>query len=294
MPSMGCIKLPYQNLETPLKVVYKKRLLNEKVVQLWLSVDPLADEGPWISPYAYCFNNPIIFVDEDGEWPGVTFLYFEFDVGLGLGYGLNYVAQSGIAYDEIGKTHFTMTNALYVVNQNLEDGSSDPNIAAGAAISVKGCVTFDGGSETFTESIFGYNGDVGGFEVLVIVGGEVGWAEDRLSLKVGVGAGLKITVLNTVVEESISLTDKEAGIVSDASDIYSESWRLNNKQEVLDDNGNVTGYSATVATVNAKGESIDTGVQVFSGMKSGSDGSAQSSGVFTSKAYQKEAKDIKS
>jgi RHS repeat-associated protein len=35
----------------------------------WLVVDPLAEKmSPW-SPYAYCYNNPIKFVDEEGEVP---------------------------------------------------------------------------------------------------------------------------------------------------------------------------------------------------------------------------------
>ena len=33
----------------------------------WLSVDPLADKYPAISPYAYCTWNPIKFVDPDGK-----------------------------------------------------------------------------------------------------------------------------------------------------------------------------------------------------------------------------------
>jgi hypothetical protein len=37
---------------------------------VWLSVDPLADKKPWFTPYAYCANNPLIFIDPDGrdEW----------------------------------------------------------------------------------------------------------------------------------------------------------------------------------------------------------------------------------
>ena len=35
----------------------------------WLSVDPLADKYPYISPYAYCNWNPIKYVDPDGrDW----------------------------------------------------------------------------------------------------------------------------------------------------------------------------------------------------------------------------------
>ena len=40
-----------------------------KVVQLWLSVDPLADKYPSMSPYMYCAGNPVMLVDPDGqEW----------------------------------------------------------------------------------------------------------------------------------------------------------------------------------------------------------------------------------
>ena len=33
----------------------------------WLSVDPLADKYPWISPYAYAAWNPIKYVNPDGK-----------------------------------------------------------------------------------------------------------------------------------------------------------------------------------------------------------------------------------
>ena len=34
----------------------------------WLSVDPLADKYPNISPYAYCMWNPVNYIDPDGKW----------------------------------------------------------------------------------------------------------------------------------------------------------------------------------------------------------------------------------
>ena len=33
----------------------------------WLSVDPMADKYPGLSPYAYCGWNPVRLVDPDGE-----------------------------------------------------------------------------------------------------------------------------------------------------------------------------------------------------------------------------------
>jgi RHS repeat-associated protein len=33
----------------------------------WMSVDPLANKYPYLSPYNYCANNPIIYIDYDGK-----------------------------------------------------------------------------------------------------------------------------------------------------------------------------------------------------------------------------------
>ena len=36
-------------------------------LSIWLSVDPMSDKYPSMSPYNYCANNPIILVDPDGR-----------------------------------------------------------------------------------------------------------------------------------------------------------------------------------------------------------------------------------
>jgi RHS repeat-associated protein len=36
-------------------------------IMMWLSVDPMSDKYPSMSPYMYCAGNPIKFVDPDGE-----------------------------------------------------------------------------------------------------------------------------------------------------------------------------------------------------------------------------------
>jgi len=38
-------------------------------VSVWLSVDPMSDRYPWVSPYAYVNNSPVMITDPDGmDW----------------------------------------------------------------------------------------------------------------------------------------------------------------------------------------------------------------------------------
>ncbi|MDY0216953.1 MAG: RHS repeat-associated core domain-containing protein [Bacteroidales bacterium] len=41
-------------------------------IGIWLSVDPLSDKYPSLSPYAYCALNPVIFIDPDGREIWIT------------------------------------------------------------------------------------------------------------------------------------------------------------------------------------------------------------------------------
>ncbi len=43
------------------------RYMDHELTTMWLSVDPMADKYPGISPYAYCAWNPVKLVDPDGE-----------------------------------------------------------------------------------------------------------------------------------------------------------------------------------------------------------------------------------
>ena len=46
------------------------RYLDYELMAMWLSVDPLADKYPGISPYAYCAWNPLKQIDPDGREMG--------------------------------------------------------------------------------------------------------------------------------------------------------------------------------------------------------------------------------
>ena len=43
------------------------RYMDHELMTMWLSVNPMADKYPSISPYAYCAWNPIKLVDPDGK-----------------------------------------------------------------------------------------------------------------------------------------------------------------------------------------------------------------------------------
>ena len=51
------------------------RYMDYELMAMWLSVDPMADKYPSISPYAYCAWNPVKLVDVDGLYPRAILKY---------------------------------------------------------------------------------------------------------------------------------------------------------------------------------------------------------------------------
>ena len=51
---------------------YGARYYWSELLTGWLSVDPLANKYPGISPYNYCSWNPVKLVDPDGNFPALT------------------------------------------------------------------------------------------------------------------------------------------------------------------------------------------------------------------------------
>ncbi len=51
------------------------RYMDHELMTMWLSVDPMSDKYPSISPYAYCAWNPVKLVDPDGREIDISALY---------------------------------------------------------------------------------------------------------------------------------------------------------------------------------------------------------------------------
>ena len=65
-------------------------------LSIWLSVDPLADKYPHLSPYAYCSNNPILYVDPDGKEKVISFKAKESKVAISV--AKNYPENNGVIH----------------------------------------------------------------------------------------------------------------------------------------------------------------------------------------------------
>ena len=75
------------------------RYMDHELMTMWLSVDPMSDKYPNISPYAYCAWNPVKLVDPDGREIDVSALSEAMQQRLVncLGYitGLNLAVKDG-------------------------------------------------------------------------------------------------------------------------------------------------------------------------------------------------------
>ena len=73
----------------------------------WHVMDPLAEENTWISPYVLCLNNPIKFVDLDGNKPGD---FFKTVNAAAIDFGMYYNDNSIRHKQEFGSTIFVVYN----------------------------------------------------------------------------------------------------------------------------------------------------------------------------------------
>ena len=88
-------------------------ILNSPIYAIWLSVDPLSDKYPHISPYAYCGNNPIKFVDPDGK----DVYHYNHNTG-----DFSLYEETDDEYDVVGKFKYNKSIEKYEPRKQI-DGS---------------------------------------------------------------------------------------------------------------------------------------------------------------------------
>ena len=72
-------------------------------LSIWLSVDPMADKYPGVSPYTYCANNPVKLVDPDGReigWidDGQGIVFWDPNTNSEEEFKRNYMDKTGYSY----------------------------------------------------------------------------------------------------------------------------------------------------------------------------------------------------
>ena len=92
----------------------------------WLTTDPLADKYPGWSPYNYTLNNPMKYIDSDGNDPILTGAAVAVAAGTALGVGITLYATY-----EVTKNYLENPGSVNIPNQSTVMG-----VALGYANSV--------------------------------------------------------------------------------------------------------------------------------------------------------------
>ena len=87
----------------------------------WTTPDPLSSKYPAWSPYAYCGNSPVLFVDPDGkDWYSITDDLGRKEIIYDENITRRNFAQSGINGEYLGETYLDKNTYLCVHKKSIQ------------------------------------------------------------------------------------------------------------------------------------------------------------------------------
>ena len=98
-------------------------------INLWISVDPLAEKFSNVSGYVYSFNNPIIFIDPNGESPKASELIKQLGINLSpfaAGYIDGVVGASPLGIIQFTFDYTTNRDFRNEINEGVKILVNDP------------------------------------------------------------------------------------------------------------------------------------------------------------------------
>jgi RHS repeat-associated protein len=249
----------------------------------WLSVDPMADKYPSMTPYNYCAWNPVKLVDPTGEWPeqGVILLVLKASVGLGLSLGVGGSAQRGMAFDRHGLTHFSGYSVTLPHNQQIYSDSKNPTIVMGGGICAGLECSYFSSTNSFFDAIKQNNVS---FNLSGHWGAGLNFALGEKSASIGGGVGIDVSIRNEGIfriTESISLSKEEAEKICSYKEwtVSTPIFHENKKGEKY--------FEATVLTSHIWGLfENNTGITVRSEALKNENGEYVPNGIWVSKKYK--------
>ena len=96
-------------------------------LSIWLSVDPMSDKYPSLSPYTYCANNPIKLVDPNGEENLPALLWARNNLSnKGIGFATHFNKQNGWGYQRGSIPHeMVCYEACFIAYMNSSEKVSN-------------------------------------------------------------------------------------------------------------------------------------------------------------------------
>lgn len=202
------------------------RYLDHELMTMWLSVDPMSDKYPNMSPYNYCAGNPIKLVDPDGQdisgikppRRGTRADMWKLNAQLDLVGGGRACAFSGLARDQVGVVQFKAASV------NFDWPTTSGNGGAGGDISVSRTWIRNRSARKFEQLL---NNTYGG-----IAAGVLGFSTDfegTNMFTIGLGVTAYFDEAKFTISSSISVTYNQFDKYANQNGGYAE-FSVNEQQ----------------------------------------------------------------